>query len=83
MFTTQDSRNPGARRPVSQLRASPFTMHRRKVLGRKVLFKVCLYPKESMQEGETVRLAILKADLIRAKERGMWETVKKRMWGLF
>ena len=35
------------------------------------------------KKGKAVRLAILKADLVRAKERGMWETVKKRMWGLF
>ena len=34
------------------------------------------------EKEKTVRLAILKSDLIKAKKRGMWETVKKKESGV-
>lgn len=80
-------RTPGTLAPDGQCPSfgpRPSQCTERKVLGRKVLFKQSVFiPMNQCKKGKAVRLAILKADLIKARERGKWETVKKRMWGLF
>ena len=79
-------RTPGTLAPDS--RCPSFGPHpsqgtERTPLRQEVFFTQSVFIRTNQWEKEkAVRLAILKSDLIKAKKRGMWETVKKKESGV-